>query len=320
MNEEIKKKDIYAPVVVFAYNRADKIVKCLESLEKNQEASQTELIIYSDAARNEKDQEAVRNTRKVLKDYKKKARFLSVSVIEAGYNKGLSASIIEGVTGVLSRYKKAIIIEDDLIVSENFLSFMNGALNFYRDNIKIGAISGYTYPLKELERYKNDVYVLRKGDCWGWATWADRWNGALWAEIDFRTYFADKGLRKKFENTENGWDLLMLLQSKGKISSWAIRWVLNLLKEDLWTIYPKSSYVTNTGFDGSGTHSSKSERNHFFTGLKKQGMPNFKNMRPDIELEKAAAIYPRKGFMRSVKYFFGRCYVRIYDLKRFMQG
>ena len=307
----------YAPVVAFAYNRADKIIGCLKSLEQNPESRQTQLYIYCDGAKSEKGISKVQETRKALHRYKEKANFADITIIEAAQNKGLARSIIEGVTEVINKHKKAIIVEDDLVVSERFLEFMNGALDYYKDNNKIGAISAYTYPLEALQAYDKDVYTMHKGDCWGWATWADRWNNAVWAEVDFNEYFKDKKLRRRFENTENGWDLLMLLQSQGKISSWAVRWVLNLLKENLLTVYPANSYVTNAGFDGSGTHSNKSEEDHYFTALtNKEGSIVFENLEPDMLIEKQAAVFPRKGLKACVKYFLKRCYVLLFDIKR----
>lgn len=317
MNMEIEIDNKYAPVVAFAYNRADKILGCLKSLENNPEANSTILYIYCDGAKSENGAAKVEETRKALREYKKTAGFKETYLIEAEKNKGLAKSIIEGVTEVINKHQKAIIIEDDLVLSEDFLKYMNGALDYYQDNKNIGAISAYTYPIKGLSEYQKDIYIMHKGDCWGWATWADRWNDADWADVDFQQYFKDKKLRRRFENTENGWDLLMLLQSQGKISSWAVRWVLNLLKNDLWTVYPKCSLVTNDGFDGSGTHSNKSEESHYFAGLRKVDHDIvFENLMPDMALEKQAAVFPRKGVKAGIKYWLKRIYVLLFDLKR----
>lgn len=306
-----------APVVAFAYNRADKIIRCLKSLEKNKEAVDTDLIIYCDGAKSENGRAKVENTRKALHQYKEAAGFSNIKLVEAPQNKGLAKSIIEGVTEVLEEYGRAIIVEDDLIVSEDFLDYMNGALNYYESNENIGAISAYTYPLDVLKDYKKDIYAMHKGDCWGWATWKDRWDRASWADVNFDEYFRDKKLRKNFENTENGWDLLMLLQSQGKISSWAVRWVLSLYKRGLLTIYPRDSFVTNAGFDGSGTHSSKSEESQYFTELKKRTKQVvFENIAPDSALEKEAARFPRKGTKAAFKYYLKRVYVRLFDILR----
>jgi len=307
----------YAPVVAFAYNRADKIIKCLESIERNEEAKETDLIVYCDGAKSEKGLVKVEKTREALRAYKDRAGFSSVKIVEAPKNKGLAKSIIEGVTEVVEQYGRVIVVEDDLIVSAKFLEYMNGALDFYEENSNVGAISGYTYPLDGLKDYKKDVYLMHKGDCWGWATWKEAWDKASWADVDYDAYFKDGDLRRKFENTENGWDLLMVLQYQGKISSWAVRWVLSLLKRNLWTVYPKESYVTNAGFDGSGTHSSKTEEDHYFTKLATDDKKcSFELFEPDRRLEKEAARFPRKGFGMGAKYYLKRIYVTLFDLKR----
>lgn len=311
----------FAPVVAFAYNRADKIIGCLKTLEQCPEAAETDLFIYSDGPKSEAGVAAVNETRTSLHEYEKTSRFKSVQIIEAPQNKGLAKSIIEGVTKVLNDRGRAIIVEDDLIVSESFLTYMNGALNFYQDRPEVGAICGYTYPLDALKSYPHDVYALHKGDCWGWATWEDRWDGALWADFDYDAYFRDRKLRRGFERTENGWDLLMLLQSQGKQNSWAIRWVMNLYKKGLLTIYPKKSLVTNNGFDGSGIHSNKSDEKHYFGSLSDaQKKFTYTEPIPDKRLEKEAATYPRKGLYQGVKYYLKRCYVHLYDIKRLIAG
>lgn len=315
MKMDIRTK--YAPVVAFAYNRADKIINCLHSIEKNPEVKETDLVIYCDGAKSEKGKPAVEATRLALREYIDKSSFKTVSLIEAPENKGLAKSIIDGVTDVIERYGRAIVVEDDLIVSQSFLSYMNGALEYYKDNSRIGAVSAYTYPLRSLKDYDRDIYVMHKGDCWGWATWNDRWDKAAWADVDFDSYFRDKELRKRFEKTESGWDLLMLLQSQGKISSWAVRWVYYLMKRDLLTVYPTRSYVTNAGFDGSGTHSNKSEENHYFTALATDmKRTRFEELEPNEVFEKEAARFPKNGTKAFFKYYLKRCYVKLFDVKR----
>ena len=193
---------------------------------------------------------------------------------------------------------------------------MNRALDFYHDNPRIGAISAYTYPLKSLKTYDKDVYVMHKGDCWGWATWDDRWNGARWADVDFDTYFKDKKLRRAFENTENGWDINMLLLKQGKINSWAIRWVLYLFRQNLWTVYPKESLVSNQGFDGSGTHSNKSDEAIFVRNIDgRKGEITLESLEPDGIMEKEAAGYPTKGVYPRAMYWLKRWYVWFYNMK-----
>lgn len=314
--ENKTEKEYYAPLAVFAYNRADKIVNCLKALAGNGCAKYSDVFVFCDGPKEGADSSKIDATRKAVDEFAATSPFREMQVIKAEKNKGLAASIIDGVTRIVNEYGKVIVVEDDLIVSDKFLSYMNGALDFYEGNSSIGAISAYTYPLKGLKSYNKDVYIMHKGDCWGWATWRDRWNNAAWADLDYETYLRDHELRKRFESTENGWDMIMLLQSLGKVNSWAIRWVLNLLQKGLCTVYPSKSYVTNNGFDGTGTHSNKSEENLYFAKLSDHPeICRFEELEPNLELEIEAAAFPRKGMKANLKYLAKRLYIRLTDIK-----
>ena len=108
----------------------------------------------------------VRGYIKKVKGFKKKKIYYRKD------NYGLAKNIISGVTEILKKEKKAIILEDDLVFSKNFLSFMNKALNFYEKK-KVFHISGWNYNLDL--KIKEDSFFTRGMNCWGWATWKNRW-------------------------------------------------------------------------------------------------------------------------------------------------
>ena len=243
-----------APVVVFAYNRVEKISRCLEALEKNVLVNKTDLFIFSDGAKNSADNEKIENVRYILQKYKSKSNFQKIEIIKQTQNIGLANSIIQGVSKVISEYGKVIVVEDDIIASRDFLLYMNQALDYYEDMKEYGSVSAYTYPLVELQGYDKDVFVTRKGECWGWGTWFDRWCGVDWEVSDFNYYFHNRKQRKEFDKVEKGLDRMLCEQQKGKIDSWAVRWCYHLFTHNLLTVYPRISKVINIGFDGSGTN------------------------------------------------------------------
>ena len=98
----------YAPVIIFCYRR--KINKLIYSLLRNKESSNSKLFIFSDGFKSNLDEHDVLNVRKSLKKIK---NFKSVSIIESDKNNGLANSIIKGVTSVINKFGKAIILEDD---------------------------------------------------------------------------------------------------------------------------------------------------------------------------------------------------------------
>ena len=89
-----------------------------------------------------------------------------------------------------------------------------------------------------------------------------------------------------------------------------------MFKNGLCTVYPRISYVTNNGFDGSGTHSNKSEESHYFAKLKDNtGDCRFEKLEADTSLEIEAARFPRQGFVANCKYLIKRLYIRLNDIK-----
>lgn len=243
-----------APVIVFVYCREEHTRKTLQALNNNNLAEETDLYIYSDYAKRESNVEDVKKVRNLIDDFKETSKFRSVTIVKAEKNKGLANSIIDGVTEVINKHGKAIIVEDDLITSEDFLEYMNGALDFYKDNDKIGSISAYTYDINAMKNYDKDVYMTYKGECWGWATWKDRWENVDWQVKDYNSFYHDLKKRRAFDKLELGLVHMLDMQMAGKIDSWAVRWVYHLFENNLMTVYPAVSKVVNFGFDGSGTH------------------------------------------------------------------
>ncbi len=240
------------PIILFTYKRIPD--QLIDSLLKNNLSSKSDLIIYSDGAKSSFDEDDISEARKYLKCI---VGFKSIKIIEAPKNKGLANSIIDGVSEVLDEYGKIIVLEDDLIVSKDFLEYMNDALNFYDADKKIWSIAGYGPKLPCLDNYEDDLYLSTRGSSWGWATWKDRWDTIDWEVKDFDNLKQDKDLQNKFNLGGNDMYKMLELQMLGKIDSWAIRWCYSQFKLNAYTVYPKRSKVINNGFsDNKGTHNS----------------------------------------------------------------
>lgn len=240
-----------APVVVFVYNRPDLAKKTLESLKKDDLAQYTDLFIFSDGEKNLSQKENVRLVREYIH---KIDGFKSVKIFEAAKNKGLAESVISGVTRVINEYGRIIVLEDDLIISRQFLSFMNDALNFYECNNNVWSISGYQLPFEMPKTYKESVYAAYRASSWGWGTWADRWNSVDWEILDFDSYKHNPWSNFMFCRGGRDLNKMLCAQMNGEIDSWAIRWCYNQFKQKKMTIYPVKSLVNNIGNDGRGTH------------------------------------------------------------------
>lgn len=244
-----------APIALFLYNRPDHSKRTLDALAFNLEAKETDLIIYCDGAKPNVAKEQVEKIDKVRAIAKAETRFKIIKVIEQKENKGLSASIISGVTEVLDKYGKIIVVEDDLIVSKDFLSFMNQSLIKYENEPEVVCITGYVYPIK---KKLSEAFFLKGADCWTWATWKNKWSLFDSDAIQLKKQLEAKGLVKEF-NFNNSYPYIQMLEDKinGKNQSWAILWYASAFLAGKYCLYPPHSLVHNIGNDGSGTHALK---------------------------------------------------------------
>ena len=259
----------YAPIIIFVYNRADHFIQTYNALASCKEAKKSELFIFSDGAKNEAGKEKVNEVRAAVTAIKNNGDFRSVTVTESPVNKGLAASVIAGVTEIINRYGKVIVVEDDCKVSPFFLSFMNNALEFYKDNHKIGSIAGYTPMIDLPSDYSNDVFAAYRSCSWTWATWADRWESVDWELKDIKDFYNSPKLIRRLNS--NGSDRFMRLyrQTKGNGSSWSVRFGAHLVKNNLLTVYPRYSYNSNIGCDESGVHSKSDDAKKMRVDLSK---------------------------------------------------
>jgi hypothetical protein len=246
-----------SPVIIFAFNRPYAFFNVIESLKQNQLSSESDLFIYVDGPRKKyfEDIEKIKQVQNIALSVQ---GFKTTTCIFSKTNKGLAKSIIEGVTFVIAKYGKAIVLEDDLIVSINFLMFMNEGLNRHEHESKVFSICGYTNKIKIPQNYSYDAYFSTRSSSWGWATWYDRWTTVDWELHDWEQY---KKMKKVF-NHWGGSDCFHMLRSvkEGWVDSWAIRFVFSEFLQNKLSLFPVISKIKNEGFDGNGANCPKWSR------------------------------------------------------------
>jgi len=261
--------DNLAPIVLFVYKRADTLRKAIEALQQNPLAKSSDLIVYSDAAKSSKDEKAIAEVRAFLKTI---SGFKTLRIVEADTNKGLAASIIQGVSETLEKYGQAIVLEDDLVTSTNFLAYMNSALNHYQSNPEVFSISGFSMPIKGLQ--DKDVFFTFRGSSWGWATWADRWKHIDWETKDYQEFKNNAALRNQFNQMGSDMAGMLDRQLEGKINSWAIRFNYHQFVFKKYSVHPAISKVINIGFAEGATHTND-KFDRFKTYLDTSGKTKF---------------------------------------------
>lgn len=244
-----------SPIALFAYNRPVHLQRTIEALKQNALASESDLYVFSDAPKSIIQANMVMEVRQFIRQIR---GFKSVTIIERETNFGLARSIIDGVTTIVEKYGRIIVLEDDMVTSPYFLSYMNEALEKYADDDRVVSIHGYVYPVKQT---LPEAFFLPGADCWGWATWKRGWN--IFNKDG--QYLLDELKRRKLIHAFdfNGaypFSKMLKLQIKGKNDSWAVRWYASAYLAGKLTLYPGQSLVHNIGNDNSGSHCGESDR------------------------------------------------------------
>lgn len=241
------------PIILFIYNRPNHTKQTLEALSNNTLASQSDLFIFADGPKNTASKEQLESIKQTRKVAASENWCKSVTLIESETNKGLARSIIEGVTEIINKYGKAIILEDDIITGKYFLEYMNEALEKYQGNKEVWHVTGWRDPIKHTK--KNKAYFYPTMDCWSWATWTDRWQYFKKDPLYYKSIFSPQMIESfNVDNTDKGMFSQIEDNITGKINTWAIFWYATIFVNNGLCLGPTKSLCKNIGFDNSGVH------------------------------------------------------------------
>ena len=239
-----------APILLFCYNRPLHLLETLNALKGNELSKNSKLYIFADGPKDNATEKDLKNISEVDSICNSIKGFFSVEVNKSPINIGLQNSVIKGLNYVLGLHENVIVIEDDVVTSPYFLTFMNDALFFYKNNTKILSIGSWNYYYNTPVSFFNHM-----PDTIAWATWKNRWDlfeqdGEILLNKLIKT-----GLISKFNlNGKFDFENMLRAQINGKVSSWAIRWTAVAVLNDTLTLYPKDSLSKHIGFGKDSTN------------------------------------------------------------------
>ena len=238
-----------APILLFVYNRPEHVKRCVASLLTNEMASQSDLYVYSDGSRDDSCVVQVAEVRSYIHSI---AGFKTVNIVERDENWGLARNIIDGVTAIVNKYGRVIVVEDDLVLAPYFLQFMNDALDVYEDEPQVGHIQACDFTQ---DPSLPDTFLIKFTGSWGWATWKRAWALFNPDGQSLLQQLEQRNLTRRFDfNGKYGFSRMLRRQIQGKNNSWAIRWNASLFLADVLSLNVGRSLVSNKGFDGTGTN------------------------------------------------------------------
>lgn len=240
----------FAPVLIIGFNRFDHFCETFNALSENKEARNTLLFVSIDGPVTKYD--SIQQV--LISEYvnKNKNKFKKINFKINSKNIGLEQNITKSISEIIKKYKKLIILEDDIVVSLGFLSFMNKSLDYYENEKKVWHIAAHT-EINDLKK-PNEFFFWPLMNCWGWATWSDRWAHYQRNPSALRNNFSKQDI-SKFDLNHSGlfWSQVVL-NEKGLLNTWAVFWYATIFKNSGLCINPYFSFSRNIGFDGSGVH------------------------------------------------------------------
>ena len=249
-----------APIIVFCYNRPAHLRKTMNWLRANKHAEESPLYVFCDGPKvNATDEQLqkIAAARAVVDELAIVPAFKEVNIVRRDENLGLGTSIITGVTEVINKHGKAIILEDDLETSPLFLDYMNKCLDHYEARKSVFSISGLSRPHPERfypADYPYDVYVSLTHHPTGWGTWADRWAQVDWDAKAYDVMKDQPEMIAAFRRIEYPeWDDLKRVKENGK-NIWSVRFGLAHFVNHAVSICPIVSYINHIGWDEEGTN------------------------------------------------------------------
>lgn len=288
----------FAPIVLFVYNRPALTRNTLQHLQQNKEAAESTLYVYCDgpkAGASAEQRQLIQEVRDIVHSQPWCGK---VVVYEAENNKGLATAVIDGVTEVIAKHGKIIVLEDDLTVSPRFLKYMNDALTKYEKDEKLLAVHGYLYPFDMPANYPHSTFLVHDPGSLGWGTWSRAWDKFERDTDKVIAGIREKGLKRAFDFWGAYPFFRMLHQHKhGRVSSWAIRWRGAAYLHDMLTLYPVKSLVRHDGNVAAATHHYK-EEDWLYTEIYQDDIPV-----TDIPVENNLAM--EKVFARFLRYHAG---------------
>lgn len=182
------------------------------------------------------------------------------AVVRHDRNLGPRYSIPLGLKLFFSTHENAIVLEDDLIVSELFFDFADMALE-RRDDHQCSGFSGYMVPLPSNKQHVKELVVRPSNICWPWGWGTDKRAWSCYQDsleaYSLKDLYKVSRVLSSNSFVRLSWTLLLLLTKQEKNHSWFFRWQLQCCRNRMKFLVPSENLVANAGCDASGTHTSR---------------------------------------------------------------
>ena len=241
------------PILILCYNKLNNLKKVISIIN---DCKYSNVYISLDGPCSNRDIKSL-NVHSYILQLKKKKKF-KFKINKS--NKGCKKAVSDGINWFFKNEKYGVILEEDCIPSKSFFKFCYLLLNKFKNNKKIGHISG-TNPLKKFNN-KYSYFFSNYGGVWGWATWRDRWKKY---DLNMKAWSNYKKI-EIYNKSNNLIDFLLRYHQfsktyKRKIDTWDYQWSFTKINNNYLSVIPAKNLITNMGFNVMAKHTKQVNNN-----------------------------------------------------------
>ena len=275
--------ELNAPVLTISFNRPDLTLKSLDRLL----GTSRTIYIAIDGPRSDSESILTTECQKIAMEFESaQSRFSEVKFLFHTNNLGCKVAVRSAIDWAFSQEERLIILEDDIVFSNDFLQTMDNWLGQFEHEHEVFHLNGYT-PISGRQEVDFN-YFSRYTHVWGWATWKNRWlhydrDLENWKGEDLRNLPGLIG-----QNLSDGfcdyWTQQLNICVDG-YDTWDIQWLYSQWLYGGYALTPGARLTGNIGFDDRATHTQKNS-NRKRSLLPKNSEGKYQNLDyPNFDLE-----------------------------------
>jgi hypothetical protein len=243
------------PILFLIFNREDTAQKVFDAIRRQKPKY---LFVAADGARKHKPGEA--ETCQRVRDIIKQVDWdCELKTLFREENLGCKLAVSSAITWFFENVEQGIILEDDCLPDPSFFPFCEELLNKYKDDTRIGHISGNNFLPGIIEERINYDFCSYS-HIWGWATWRRAWKNY---DVNFPFWSKQKNKRSflfcnKCDEFYFSSFISDAINNRNGINTWDTQWLFTLRLQNQLSIYPSANLVINIGLGNpNATHTTK---------------------------------------------------------------
>jgi hypothetical protein len=236
--------NIKLSALIIAYSRPEGVSYLVRTLISY---GVSDIYISVDGPKNDNDIINQLNIKNEVIKYSKNSK-TKIHLKQNSKNLGVAGGVISAIDWFFSFEEMGVILEDDLLISEDFLTFTLMGLETYKKDPRVWMVSG-TQVIPDTRDRVNAVWT-NYPMIWGWGSWKQKW-------IEMRVSL----LRKKeirFKNLAKPIDLYWAVGGNralsGKVDTWDTQLACEFRLQKKLCLLPPVNLVSNIGTDEVASH------------------------------------------------------------------